>query len=255
MFTKNVISDVNKEDIYLSIVIPAYNEEKRIGNTLGEIISYLKTKDYKSEIILVSDGSTDSTINVVIRESGEMGYDIKITENEISKGKGYSVRRGMLETRGEYVLFTDADLSTPIDEVEKLIYWLGKGYDVTIGSRGLEDSQVEIHQSFVRESMGKIFNKIMNLIVFTGFKDTQCGFKCFKRDAVNKIFKKQRIRGYTFDVEILLIAKRQGFRVREVPVRWLNSPHSKVRIIRDPIFMLYDIFRIRFYDFSRRYSQ
>ncbi len=244
----------NENDIYLSIVIPAYNEEKRIGNTLGEIIGYLKTKDYRSEIILVNDGSADSTINVVTKESEKMGYKIKIIENEVSKGKGYSIRRGMLETRGECALFTDADLSTPINEVEKLIHWLEKGYDVAIGSRGLEDSQVEIHQSFVRESMGKIFNKIMSLVVFTGFKDTQCGFKCFRRDAVNKIFKKQRLRGFAFDVEILLIAKRHGFRVREVPVRRLNSPYSKVHILKDPILMLYDVFRIRFYDFLRKYN-
>ena len=244
----------NENDIFLSIVIPAYNEEERIGNTLGEIISYLNTKDYRSEIIVVNDGSTDSTKDIVNKESEKTDYDIRITENTVCRGKGYSVKKGMMEASGEYVLFTDADLSTPINEIEKLIYWLEKDYDVAIGSRGLKDSQVEIRQTFIRESMGKIFNKIMSLLIFTGIKDTQCGFKCFKRDAVNRIFKKQTIRGFAFDVEILLIAERQGFRTREVPVRWLNSQYSRVHIVRAPVFMLYDVFRIRFYDFMKRYS-
>lgn len=244
----------NKNDIFLSIVIPAYNEEGRIGNTLSEIISYLKTKDYRSEIIVVNDGSTDSTIPIVKKESEKKDYEIKITENAVCRGKGYSVQKGVMETSGEYVLLTDADLSTPINEIEKLMYWLEKDYDVAIGSRGLKDSQVEIHQTFIREYMGKIFNKIMSLLVFTGFKDTQCGFKCFKRDVVNSIFKKQTIRGFAFDVEILLIAKRQGFRIKEVPVRWLNSPHSRVHIVRDSVLMLYDVFRIRIYDSMKRYS-
>ena len=245
---------LNENDIFLSVVIPAYNEEGRIGDTLGAIISYLKSRDYKSELILVSDGSTDSTINIARQESGRTDYDIKITENEVCSGKGYSVRKGMMETRGAYALFTDADLSTPINEIEKLLYWLERDYDVAIGSRALKDSQVEIHQTFIRETMGKVFNKIMSLMVFTGFKDTQCGFKCFTRDAVNRIFKRQTINGFAFDVEILLIAKRQGFRIKEVPVRWLNSPYSKVHILRDPVLMLCEVFRIRFYDFLKRYS-
>ncbi len=243
----------DENDIYLSIVIPAYNEEKRIGSTLEEIMGYLKTKDYKSEIIVVVDGSTDST-REVIRKFEKMDFGVRAIENEISKGKGYSVRRGMLETKGKFALFSDADLSTPIREVEKLIQWLEKDYDVAIGSRSLEDSQVEIHQSFLRESMGKIFNKIMSLIVFTGLKDTQCGFKCFKRHVVNKVFRKQEITGFAFDVEIILIAMQNGFRIKEVPVRWLNSPYSKVSIMRDPVIMLYDLFKIRFNGFTKRYN-
>lgn len=246
------ISTHDENDIYLSIVIPAYNEENRIGNTLKNIINYLKQKDYKSEIIVVVDGSTDSTIEVV-RKFEKMYSTIKTTASDIPKGKGYSVKRGMLETKGKLALFTDADLSTPINEIEKFIYWLEKGYDVVIGSRALKDSQIKIHQSFVRECMGKIFNKISNLLIYTGFKDTQCGFKCFKRHAINKIFSRQRIKNFAFDVEILLIAKRQGFRIKEIPVRWLNSPHSKVRIIRDPIIMFYDLLRIKLYDFMKMY--
>jgi dolichyl-phosphate beta-glucosyltransferase len=183
-----------------------------------------------------------------------MDSRLRVIENKIGKGKGYSVRRGMLETMGRFALFSDADLSTPIEEIEKLIYWLEDGYDVAIGSRGLKDSRVEIHQSFLREGMGKIFNKIMNLIVFTGFKDTQCGFKCFKRHVVNKVFSKQRINGFAFDVENILIAMQQGFRIKEVPVRWLNSPYSKVNVMRDPAIMLYDLFKIRFNNFTRKYS-
>ena len=242
----------DENDLYLSIVIPAYNEEKRIGGTLGNIINYLNKKDYKSEIIVVVDGSTDSTMNV-IKKFGRKNARIKTIENKITRGKGYSVKKGMLETRGKFVLFTDADLSTPISEFEKLIHWLEKGYDVAIGSRSLGDSQVEIRQPFVRESMGKIFNKIMSLLVCTGFKDTQCGFKCFRRQVINKIFSKQIINGFAFDVEIILIAKIHGFRVKEVPVRWLNSPHSKVSIIRDPLVMFCDLLRIKFYDLMKKY--
>jgi len=241
-----------KDKIYLSVVIPAYNEEKRIGNTLEKIISYLKTKDFKSETIVVIDGCTDSTIEVVKRYE-QMVHKLTIIENETTRGKGYSVRRGMLESKGDIVLFTDADLSTPIIEAEKLFFWLDKGYDVAIGSRSMKESQVEIYQSFIRRSMGKIFNRIMKLLVFKGFKDTQCGFKCFKRHVVDNVFRKQMISGFAFDVEILLIARRQGFRIKEIPVRWLNSPYSTVHIIKDSFFMPYDLFRVKFYDLSRRY--
>ena len=242
-----------ENEIYLSIVIPAYNEEKRIGRTLEEIMSYLKTKGYEYEIIVIDDGSTDSTREIIRKFEGKDSR-LRVIENKIGKGKGYSVRRGMLEARGIFALFSDADLSTPIEEIEKLIYWLGKDYDIAIGSRDLPDSQVEIHQSFLREGMGKIFNKIMNLIVFTGFKDTQCGFKCFKRHVVNEVFSKQRINGFAFDVEIIQIAMQHGFRIKEVPVRWLNSPYSKVNVMRDPVIMLYDLFKIRINNFTRKYS-
>ncbi len=241
-----------KGNIYLSIVIPAFNEEKRIGKTLEEIISYLKTKDFENEIIVVNDGSTDSTVGIVKRYN-KTAHRLTIIENEFTMGKGYSVRRGMLESKGDFVLFTDADLSTPISEADKLFFWLGKGYDVAIGSRSMKESQVEIYQSFIRISMGKVFNKIMKLVVFTGYKDTQCGFKCFKRHVVDNVFRRQKIEGFAFDVEILLIARQQGFSIKETPVRWLNSPYSKVHIIKDSFFMLYDLFKIRFYDFSKRY--
>jgi dolichyl-phosphate beta-glucosyltransferase len=241
-----------KNNIYLSVVIPAYNEEKRIGKTLEDIISYLKIKDFKNEIIVVNDGSTDSTVEIVKRYE-KMVHRLMIVENEFTMGKGYSVRRGMLESKGDLVLFTDADLSTPISEADKLLLWLGKGYDVAIGSRSMKESQVEISQSLLRRSMGKAFNKIMKLIVFTGYKDTQCGFKCFKRHVVDNVFRKQKIKGFAFDVEILLISRQQGFRIKEVPVRWRNSPYSKVHIIRDSLLMLYDLFKIRFYGLSRRY--
>ena len=241
-----------KENVYLSIVIPAYNEEKRIGATLEKIISYLQIKDFMSEIIVVVDGGSDSTVEVV--KSYEQLFDkLVILVNETTMGKGYSVRRGVLESKGDIVLFTDEDLSTPIGEVEKLFFWLDKGYDVAIGSRSLKESQVEIYQSFIRQSMGKTFNKILKLIVFTGFKDTQCGFKCFKRYAADKVFAKQMISGFAFDVEILLIAKRQGFRTKEVPVIWLNSPFSTVHIIKDSFLMLCDLFRIKYYDISKKY--
>ncbi len=233
-----------KDNIFLSIVIPAYNEEKRIGDTLDKIIDYLNTKDYKTEIIVVNDGSTDSTVKVV-KKYEQLVHGLTIIENKTTMGKGHSVRRGMLQSKGDFVLFTDADLSTPIRELEKLFYWLGEGYDVAIGSRGLKESQVEVYQSFIRRSMGKTFNKIINLIAYTGLKDTQCGFKCFKKRVADNVFRKQRIKGFAFDVEVLLIARQQGFKIKEVPVRWFNSPYSKVHIIKGPLLMLYDLLRIK----------
>lgn len=226
---------------HLSIVIPAYNEERRIGGTLESIARYLHRKPYRAEVIVVDDGSSDATVSVARKAPGSPA----ILCNEQNRGKGYSVRRGALEAAGEVVLFSDADLSTPIEEAEKLDEALRQGADVAIGSRALPASDIQIHQPFYRERMGKTFNLLVRLFVFPGISDTQCGFKAFRREAAREVFSRQTLPGFAFDVEILYIARRLGYTVREVPVIWRNSPETKVGALRDSIRMFSDILKVR----------
>lgn len=235
---------VNGKGIYLSVVIPAYNEEERIGRTLEKIVAYLKNKPFKSEIIVVNDGSNDRTFDTakVILNGFEDSKIISRTEN---KGKGYSVREGALHAEGDIILFSDADLSTPIQEFDKLHEWIKKGYDIVIGSRAVKGAEVVVHQNMLRECMGKIFNIFVQALTLRGLKDTQCGFKCFTGKMAQDIFTKQTIMGFGFDVEILFIARILGYKIKESPVRWLNAPKSKVSIFRDPLKMFLDLFKIR----------
>jgi len=227
----------------LSIIIPAYNEENRIGNSLKLILRYLSKQDYNFEIIVVDDGSSDRTIEKVkeIDSSGK----IKILKNEINKGKGYSIKKGMLEAMGEYQLFSDADLSTPIEELEKFWKYLNEGYDIVIGSRALKDSILEVRQPFYREFMGRAFNFIVRFILGFKIKDTQCGFKIFKKEVAKHIFSIQKIKGWSFDVEILYIASKLDYKIKEVPVRWINSPSSKVNPLKDALRMFFDVSRLK----------
>jgi dolichyl-phosphate beta-glucosyltransferase len=224
----------------LSIIIPAYNEEKRIVKTLGGIRDFLKDKDY--EIIVVNDGSKDGTVKVV--EELHNGR-IQIINNPGNKGKGYSVKNGMLHAKGDLLLFSDADLSTPIEELEKLLPFVKEGYGVIIGSRAMKESDIKIHQPFYRELMGKFFNKIVRVLAVGGIKDTQCGFKLFTREAADKIFKLQKLDGFSFDVELLYLAKKLGFKIKEVPIVWINDEETKVSSIKDSAKMFFDLFKIR----------
>jgi len=235
--------------MYLSIVIPAYNEEGRIGTSLTEIYSFLKKRNYDFEIIVVDDGSKDKTLNLLSEYSQNIP-NLIVLKNESNQGKGFSVKKGVLNSKGDIILYTDADLSTPIEELDKLIYWLDEGYLISIGSRDLPESQVNRHQAWYRELMGKIFNRIIRLILNLDYHDTQCGFKCFRSDAALEIFKGLRLCGFSFDVEMLFVAKHRGIKVKEVPVRWYNSPESKVEIIRDSSKMLWDILKLRFNNFK-----
>jgi dolichyl-phosphate beta-glucosyltransferase len=236
----------SKTDIYLSIVVPAYNEEKRLGTTLDRLTAYMGAQGYSYEILVVDDGSVDGTVDL-IRERARRRGDIRLVKNAVNRGKGYSVRHGIEEARGEYSLFSDADLSTPIEDVEKLFPKLKKGFDVAIGSRALKESDVRVHQPWYRELMGKTFNKIVRLIVLHGIKDTQCGFKLFKTSVAKEVFSRQRIERFSFDVEALFIAQKRGYRIAEVPVTWYNSPSSTVSVMSDPIRMFTDVVRIRYY--------
>ncbi|HEV2205472.1 MAG TPA: dolichyl-phosphate beta-glucosyltransferase [Candidatus Acidoferrales bacterium] len=230
----------------LSIIIPAYNEEKRLPRTLTRIQDYLSSKNIALdtvEIIIVDDGSKDATIAVAQEWSRRL--PVRVVSNGRNHGKGFSVRHGMLEARGRIALFTDADLSSPIQECTKLLVALASGNDVAIGSRAVDRSLIEQHQSPYREIAGMIFNAFVRLFTLLPFHDTQCGFKAFLLDRSRAVFEQQRIEGFGFDPEILFIAKRHGLRMSEVPVRWAHDPATKVHVIRDSFVMFCDLLYIR----------
>ena len=231
--------------MYLSVVIPAYNEEQRIGESLTKTNDYLKKQGYDFELIVVDDGSNDKTVDLLKTYSRKI-TNLVILENEINQGKGYSVRNGILASKGDIVLFTDADFSTPIGEVDKLLHWLENGYQIAIGSRAMPESQIKIYQAWYRQLMGKSFNKFIQLVLNLDYYDTQCGFKCFQRDAALEVFKALKSCRFSFDVEVLYIAKHLGLKVKEVPICWYNSAGSKVRLIRDSSKMFLDVLQIRF---------
>lgn len=237
--------------IFLSIIIPAFNEEKRIPDTLLNLLNYLSAKSYNWEIILVDDGSTDKTSEIakeIIKNNS-----LTVIKNHLNQGKGYSVKRGVLSSMGKVILFSDTDLSVPIEELDKMLLWIDRGYDIVIGSKRLPDSIIEVSQPWYRQLMGKTFNLLVQSLVLKGFKDTQCGFKCFTRESALQVFGLQRLTGFAFDVEILYIAQKCGFKIKEQPVRWKNSPESKVHLLKGPLSMMLELLKIRFYDWKGYY--
>lgn len=241
----------------LSIVIPAYNEEKRLPRTLAQLRGYFAREQWAAtdlEILVVDDGSIDGTVKVVEEWARQMP-SLRVVRNAENRGKGYSVRHGMLEARGRIALFTDADLSSPIEESPKLLAAIAAGNDVAIGSRALDRSLIEIHQSPYRELAGIIFNGFVRLFTGLPFHDTQCGFKAFVREPSRVIFEQQRIEGFGFDPEVLFLAKRHGLRSAEVPVRWAHDPATKVHVIRDSLLMFGDLVYIRWNWLLGRYPK
>jgi dolichyl-phosphate beta-glucosyltransferase len=225
----------------ISVIIPAYNEEDRISSTLDKIINYLDSKNYNYEIIVVDDGSSDKT-DLVVRNFGLKVRYIKQFKN---MGKGAAVRRGMLEAKGEIRLFSDADLSTPIYEIEKLLSEINNGFDIVIGNRAMNPDNIKEHQPFYRELMGKTFNRIVQLLLIKGITDTQCGFKAYSSKAAIEIFEKSKINGFSFDVESLYLASKSGYKISQVSVEWYNDIRTKVDPIKDSIKMLIEILKIR----------
>jgi len=237
----------------LSIIIPAFNEEKRLRRALERIRDYITVKGFDAEMIVVDDGSSDGTAKLV-EEWRARVPNLRLVSNGRNRGKGYSVRHGVLEARGRIALFTDADLSAPIEEADKLLAALNHA-DVAIGSRALDRSLISVHQSRVRELAGIMFNLIVRLMTGVNFRDTQCGFKAFIRQPAKIVFEQQRVEGFGFDPEILFLAKRHGLRAVEIPVRWAHDPATKVNVIRDSLRMFRDLVRIRWNWLLGRYSR
>jgi dolichyl-phosphate beta-glucosyltransferase len=237
----------------VSIIIPSYNEERRLPETLERIAAYTRASGREAEILVVDDGSTDRTAAVAESFQGKSPA-LRVISNGVNRGKGYSVRRGMLEARGGIVLFTDADLSAPIEEAAKLFAAL-ETYDVAIGSRALDRRLISVHQSRFREFAGIIFNMIVRLCLRLSFVDTQCGFKAFRREPCRIIFKQQRIERFGFDPELLYLARHHGLRSVEIPVRWGHSPATKVSMFRDSLQMFLDVLVIRWNAIVGRYPR
>ena len=228
-------------DKSISIIIPAYNEEERIENSLNSAIEFLTSKNYNFEIIVVDDGSTDKTAAIATQFTDK----VFVLEQPKNMGKGAAVRRGMLEAKGDIRIFTDADFSTPIYEVEKIVERITSGADICIGSRALDPSMIKKHQPFYREFMGKTFNKFVQFMLVKGITDTQCGFKGFTGKATDIVFPNAKINGFSFDVEILYLASKADLKIEQVSVEWYNDARSKVNPIKDSIMMLIELFRIK----------
>jgi len=227
----------------MSIVIPAYNEEKRLPKTISEIEKYFNKKNSEFEIIVIDDGSIDKTAEYVMKKNRN-NPKIKLFKNGNNFGKGYSVRKGIMNSQGRYILVTDSDLSTPINQVDDFLVNIGEEFDIIIGSRGLKDSKIIVHQFILREAMGRIFNFLVRFLIGLSFKDTQCGFKLFKSSVAKSIFEKQKINSFAFDVEVLTIALKNKARILEFPVIWSNNSSTKVNVIQHPIEMFIDLFKI-----------
>lgn len=237
-------------ELFLSIVIPAYNEAKRIGPALDKIRNYLASKRFLAEVVVVDDGSTDDT-PALLRAAAVRWPGLRTLTNQPNRGKGFSVRRGALEAQGVFVLFTDADLSAPIEEADKLIAALeSAAADAAVGSRALDRSLIGVRQPWRREYAGRLFNLLVRL--FTGLKirDTQCGLKLFRRHSTRRAFEAQRVTGFGFDPELLFLIEREGGRVVEVPVRWNDDPATKVRFLRDSTRMFLDLIALRWRDWA-----
>jgi glycosyltransferase involved in cell wall biosynthesis len=235
---------------FLSIVVPAYNEAGRIRDTLERLCDFKKSKPYSIELMVVDDGSTDHTVEAVAKFPG-----VRLIRNDRNHGKGFTVRYGVLEARGELVLFTDADLSTPIEEADKLLSALqSSGADAAVGSRALQRELIGIHQPWLREMAGRFFNLLVR--AFTGLRvhDTQCGFKLFKRSSTRRAFERMRVERFGFDPELLFLIERGGGRIVEVPVRWNDNPATKVRFLRDATRMFLDLIALRWRSFLGRYE-
>ncbi|MGC2764969.1 MAG: dolichyl-phosphate beta-glucosyltransferase [Candidatus Acidiferrum sp.] len=237
----------------LSIVIPSFNEEVRLPASLGKIAEYIRDRRPNTEVLVVDDGSTDRTA-AVAESLRDRIPGLRVISNGINRGKGFSVKHGSLEATGEVVLFTDADLSAPIEEAEKLFAAL-KSCDVAIGSRAVDRSLIEVHESVFREFAGIIFNRIVRLILWLPFVDTQCGFKAFRRERCRIIFEQQTIERFGFDPELLYLARHHGLSIKEVPVRWAHSPATKVSMMRDSVQMFLDVFIIRWNGMRGRYHR
>lgn len=236
---------------FLSIVIPAHNEESRLPRTLEQVLQFLEQQAYSSEVIVVENGSTDRTFEL----AQELSHKHKnlIALHEEQRGKGNAVRRGILEAHGEYRFICDADLSMPIEELPKFLPPAMTGFDIAIGSREAPGA-IRYNEPSYRHLGGRAINLLIRMLILPGLNDTQCGFKCFHASTAESLFRQQTLMGWSFDIEILYLARRKKLRIREIPIQWYYDPESKVNAVRDALRMISDIFRIHLNALQRRYD-
>jgi len=237
-----------------SIVIPAYNESRRIPATLESVVAIVRSSGWNAEILVVDDGSTDNTADV-IRGFSQKYPEIHLLQNGENHGKGYSVRSGLLQAHGEVVMFTDADLSAPMEEAERLFAAIAQGADIAIGSRWLERDRQTHRQPLYRQFFGRCFNRFTRMVMGLSFADTQCGFKAFTRESAQTIFQLQTIEGWGFDPEILFIALKRGYKIAEVPVSWAHDERTRMSYLKDGLKMLQEIASVRKNAFLGRYNK
>jgi dolichyl-phosphate beta-glucosyltransferase len=238
----------------LSVIIPAYNEELRLEPTVRDAVAYFRSTGRPFELIVVDDGSRDDTSALAHRLSEELS-EVRLIRLAANHGKGYAVRTGVVNARGRSVLFADADGATPFQEIERLESALAEGAEVAIGSRALEAQGVRVQAKFYRRVIGRTFHALVELLTVRNVKDTQCGFKLFRAPVAHDLFSRMRMNGFSFDVELLVMAGRRGYRVAEVPVNWTHQPGSKVNLTVDSLHMALDLFRIRKHCLSGQYEQ
>lgn len=238
--------------VYLSLIIPVYNEEERIGKSLDRILSFLQSQPYSFEIIIVDDGSRDRTLEIVQERHGQ---DTKIRTYQQSRnmGKGEAVKQGMLMGHGAYLFFSDADLSVPIETLSLFLSQLESLCDVAIGTRQKSGASIEVHQPFYRELLGKVYTRLSNWILGLQVSDFTCGFKGFRREVARELFSRQKLRNWSFDAEILYLAQLKGYQVLEIPVHWRNDERTKVKLWRDVLGSFLGLIQIRLYDYWGKY--
>ncbi|HEV2987953.1 MAG TPA: dolichyl-phosphate beta-glucosyltransferase [Candidatus Angelobacter sp.] len=246
-------SNFNLAQPTYSIIIPAYNESRRIGGTLERVTEHLREQKWSAELLVVDDGSVDETTEIIERFATE-NPEVQLIRNPGNQGKGYSVRNGMLNARGKYLLFTDADLSSPIVEAHKLFAALESGADVAIGSRWMDRSLQFQRQPLMRRIYSRAFNLFLKIVMGLNFYDTQCGFKAFTREAAQAIFPLQCVHRWAFDVELIFLARKMGLKVTEVPVRWGHDDRSKMHPLRDGVRMGLEVLKVRWGSWMGKYS-
>ncbi|MCK5085176.1 glycosyltransferase [Candidatus Parcubacteria bacterium] len=242
----------NKNNVYLSVIIPAYNEEIFIENTLNEVNNFLLAKNYNYEIIVIDDGSKDKTFSIV-KDLQSKIKNLKIIQNKENSGKGCSIKKGMLNAYGDYKLFMDADNSTTIDHIDNFIKCANDNFDIVIGNRKLKESNIKKRQSFHKEIFGILGNYLIQIFAVPGIKDTQCGFKLFSSKSSSKIFKKLTIHRWGFDIEALAIAKQYGFKIKSIPVLWENREETNVKL-SDYIKTLEELLKIKINLLRKKYD-
>lgn len=233
-----------KRPLFLSVVVPAFNERWRLPPTLIDMVDYLEKREFDYEIIVVDDGSSDETSEMV-KKFERVRDQVRLIRLPRNAGKGHAVRTGVLNAKGAHVIFADADGSTPIAEIDKLLDAIKNGADIAIGSRALSSDNTTVKTVWYRKLLGRSFNYVVNVILLPGIADTQCGFKMFTAKAAEFLFSRQKSDGFSFDVEILFIAQRAGLKIEEIPINWENVPGSKVSLILDALRMFRDVFRFK----------